>query len=106
MLEKQCKLADVSPVFKRKNPKGVVNYRPVGFLPSASNFFPELLENKYYLSVMHFYRLYCVDTERILNVNMLFYHLLESRTWPITKEIMLELYKPCFNPLNAKVAII
>ena len=40
------KLADITPVFKKKNPLHKVNYRPVSVLPSISKVFEKLMQNK------------------------------------------------------------
>ena len=40
------KLADVTPVFKKKDPLNKINYRPVSILPSVSKIFEKLLQHK------------------------------------------------------------
>ena len=37
------KLADITPVFKKKDPLNKINYRPVSVLPSVSKIFEKLL---------------------------------------------------------------
>ena len=51
------KLADITPVFKKKDPLNKINYRPVSVLPSVSKIFQKLLQHQFvnyienYLSV-------------------------------------------------------
>ena len=40
------KLADVTSVFKKKNPLGKINYRPVSVLPAISKIFEKLMEKQ------------------------------------------------------------
>ena len=40
------KLADITPVFKKKNPLHKVNYRPVSVLPSISKVFEKLMQKQ------------------------------------------------------------
>ena len=40
------RLADITPVFKKKNPLHKVNYRPVSVLPSISKVFEKLMKNQ------------------------------------------------------------
>ena len=40
------KLADITPVFKKKNPFHKVNYRPVSVLPSISKVFEKLMQKQ------------------------------------------------------------
>ena len=43
---KNCKYADISPAFKKRNRLDRSNYRPVSILPSISNFFERLMHNQ------------------------------------------------------------
>ena len=40
------KLADITPVFKKKNPLHKVNYRPATVLPSISKVFEKLMQKQ------------------------------------------------------------
>ena len=40
------KLADITPVFKKKDPLNKMNYRPVSVLPSVSKLFEKLMQNQ------------------------------------------------------------
>ena len=40
------KLADITPVFKKKNPLNKINYRPVSVLPSISKLFEKLMQHQ------------------------------------------------------------
>ena len=40
------KLADITPVFKKKDPLNKINYRPVSVLPSVSKIFEKLLQHQ------------------------------------------------------------
>ena len=40
------KLADITPVFKKKDPMNKMNYRPVSVLPSVSKRFEKLMQNQ------------------------------------------------------------
>ena len=42
----KLKLADVTPVFKEKNPLDKVNYRPVSVLPPISKIYEKLLQKQ------------------------------------------------------------
>ena len=42
----KLKLADVTPVFKKKYPLGKTNYRPVSVLPPVSNMFKSLMQKQ------------------------------------------------------------
>ena len=44
MLPDNLKLADMTPVFKKKDPFNKINYRPVSFLPSVSKIFEKFLQ--------------------------------------------------------------
>ena len=45
-LPDNLKLADVAPVFKKKDPSNIENYRPVSVLPSISEILKNLCKNK------------------------------------------------------------
>ena len=40
------KLADITPVFKKKNPLHEINYKPVNFLPGTSKVFDKLMQKQ------------------------------------------------------------
>ena len=43
----KVKLADITPVYKKKDPNLVENYRPVSVLPSASKIFERIIQNNF-----------------------------------------------------------
>ena len=43
----KLKLADITPVYKKKDPTLVENYRPVSVLPSVSKFFERIIQKQF-----------------------------------------------------------
>ena len=63
MLEKQCflrnvKLADVKPIYKKKDPNLVENYRPVSALHSVSKICERIIQKQISCILMTFYEFF------------------------------------------------
>ena len=67
IFSKNLKLADASPVFKKKDKTFVENYRPVSVLPTVSKIFERIMQKQISFSI-HFY----VDIEKVSVHNMLY----------------------------------
>ena len=78
MLVKQCyskklKLADVTPVYKKKNPDFLDNYRLFSVLPGVSKSVEELLKTKFVVYI-----------KKVSDHNMLLYHSMKCLKCPLT----------------------
>ena len=66
------KLADVTPIFKKKDPLDKTNYRLFSVLPAVSNIFERLIQKQINGHVKTNYLLIYVDTERVSVRSMLY----------------------------------
>ena len=66
------KLADVTPVFKKKDPLDKTNYRPVSVLPPVSKIFERLMQKQINEHIKTNYLLIYVDTEKVSVPSMLY----------------------------------
>ena len=66
------KLADVTPIFKKKDKTFVENYRPVSVIPTVSKIFIRIMQKQ--LTDYNFSLLFFVDTEKDSVHSMLCYH--------------------------------
>ena len=66
------KLADVTPIFKKKDPLDKTNYRLFSVLPAVSNIFERLIQKQINGHVKTNYLLTYVDTERVSVRSMLY----------------------------------
>ena len=75
------KLADITPVFKKKNCLYKVNYRPVSVLPSTSKVFEKLMQKQISGYVSNYLSPIYVSTEKALVHIKLFCHSLKTGKW-------------------------
>ena len=66
------KLADVTPIFKKKDPLDKTNYRLFSVLPAVSNIFERSIQKQINGHVKTNYLLIYVDTERVSVRSMLY----------------------------------
>ena len=66
------KLADVTPIFKKKDKTFVENYRPVSVLPTVSKIFERIMKNRFPTIFESFYLHFYVDIEKVSVHNMLY----------------------------------
>ena len=64
----KLKLAEVAPVYKKKDPTLVENYTPVSVLPSVSKIFERIIQKQFSNYVDEFLSLF-VDIEKDLILN-------------------------------------
>ena len=64
-LPENLKLADVSPIFKKKDETFVQNYRPVSVLPTASKIFERLMRKQVSDYIGKFLSPFSVDIEKV-----------------------------------------
>ena len=68
----ELKLADVTPVFLKKNPLKSKNYRPVSVLPVVSKIFERIMHKQMSLYVDNFcYRIYVVTEKDLVQQALL-----------------------------------
>ena len=60
------KLADITPVYKKNDPLGKTNYRPVSLLPVVSKIFERIMENKLTILLLVFFLPIYAVTGRVL----------------------------------------
>ena len=65
----KLKLADITPVYKMKDPTLVENYRPVSVLPSVSKIFERIIQKQFSNYVDQILSPYLVDIEKDLILN-------------------------------------
>ena len=68
------KLADVTPIFKKKDKTFVENYRPVSVLPTVSKIFERIMQKQITDYVGKFLSQFLLDTEKDSVHSMLCYH--------------------------------
>ena len=72
---KNLKLADITPVYKKKDPTLVENYRPVSVLPSVSKVFERIVQKQFSSFIDEFCLPFYAVIGKVLIPNMLFFPL-------------------------------
>ena len=73
------KLADITPIFKKKDPALAKNYRPVSVSLTVFKVLERIIQKQLLTHIECFLLLICVDIEKGLERNLLLFILLKSR---------------------------
>ena len=73
------KLADITPIFKKKDPTLAKSYRPVSVLLTVFKVLERIIQKQLLTHIECFLLLICVDIEKGLERNLLLFILLKSR---------------------------
>ena len=74
----KSKLADITPVYKNKDPTLVENYRPVSVLPSVSKLFERIIQKQFSNFVYQFLSLYFCGYRKGYNTHCALLSLIEK----------------------------
>ena len=84
------KLADITPVYKKKDPTLAENYHPVSVLPSVSKIFGRIIQKRFSSFIDNFLSPYLLAIEKVLTHNTLFFHLLKNGRKLLTTKVIQE----------------
>ena len=72
------KLADITPVFKKKNPLNKTNYRPVNVLPIASKLFEKIMQKQINGFISNYLSPYLCGYRKVYNMQQVLLALIEK----------------------------
>ena len=75
---KNLKLADITPVYKNKDPTLVENYRPVSILPCASKIFERIIQKQFSSFIDEFLSPYLCGYKKGFNTQYVLLSLIEK----------------------------
>ena len=84
------KLANITPVYRKKDPTSVENYWPVSVLPSVSKIFERIIQKQFSSFIDEFLSPYLCGYRKGLTPNTFFFHLLKNGKRVLTTKIIQE----------------